>query len=283
MGVDIVSVGLRHKVRVDKPLHLIEDVSKIYNANIHIVYYNDKRKDCRVPLFDMKVENADENLTIEIPVCQYLQQKTSPFAKLIEIDWESEIFIKQLRNRLYNDFGRYEIRGFKNEDTYEITIYRENAEIFISSPFRWYGFIGKFNQEEKYQYPEDSLSLDDFRKELYIQSKLLGCNEVIYFADQGQGEMIYDTIYKPANELLHYIKNREFYEVIDKAIKKSKAEGRHQFSHYDEDWALDTEMKSIFIDIPDFLMNHREPISTDLSIDVLFDDFRDLKQACNNG
>jgi hypothetical protein len=47
------------------------------------------------------------------------------------------------------------------------------------------------------------------------------------------------------------------------------------------DWATDTEQMSKFVDVPDFFLNKRDLISDDFSIDVLFDDFRDLKNNNN--
>lgn len=278
MGVDIVAVGLRHKVRVDKPLHLIDDISRIYNAKIKVVYYNSDRKDddWMVTLLNIERNNAIESLTIELPECQYLQQKTNPFAKSIEIDWESENLIKQLWDTLCNHDGHYSVQCFKDEDIYEITIYKENAEIFISSPFIWFSLTHFFNQEEKYQYPESSYDLQDYRGKIYRQAQLLGCNEVIYFPDKYEGEFIYDKIYKPVNELLHYIKNRDFHREINHLPIITTEDENIQIIHFDKTWAFDMEFDSIFIDVPDFIMNHRKPVSSELSIDVLFDDFRDL-------
>ena len=97
MGVDIVSVGMRHKLRVRKPLDLIEDISSLFNANIQVLYYNNKREESYVSLLDFKKKSATENLTIELPRSNYLQQHTSPKSQ-INVDIQSDLLIKELWN-----------------------------------------------------------------------------------------------------------------------------------------------------------------------------------------
>ena len=277
MGVDIVSVGMRHKLRVRKPLDLIEDISSLFNANIQVLYYNNKREESYVSLLDFKKKSATENLTIELPRSNYLQQHTSPKSQ-INVDIQSDLLIKELWEILCNSYGYYDIRGFSENENIEIRIFRETIELDMDSPYRWYGFIEYFTIPKEYNYS----GLDEYRMDIKKYAEIVGSEFVIYFPDQYQGELIFDKINLPADELLTYINERKFYGEMGEYIKRAKKEGRHQFSRFDENWAEENIGNSIIFDIPDFILNNREPISNDFNIDVLYDDFRDLNSDNRN-
>lgn len=276
MGVDIVSVGIRHKIRVKKPMELIEDVSRLFNANVQVIYHNYKRKDVRIVLLDFKKDSATENLVLEIPECSYLQQHTSSKCP-IDADLQSELLAKELWEVLCNGYGYYEITGFSENKNYEIRIFRETTYLDMDSPYRWYGFIENFTMPKEYNYP----GLDEYRTDIKKFAEKLGSEFVVYFPDQNQGELIFDKINLPSEELLSYINDRKFYGDMGEIIKAAKTEGRHQFSRFDENWAEDNIGNSIILDIPDYIQNKREPISNDFNLDVLYDDFRDLKNEGN--
>lgn len=276
MGVDVISLGVRHKLRVRKPLDLIEDISRLFNANVHVVYYNYKRDDMFVSLQDLKKDSATENLVLELPECDYLQQHTS-HKETFCIDFRSDILLKQLWEKLCNNYGHYNITSFSENKNYEIRIFRETIDFDMDAPYRWYGFIKNFTLP-KVNYPD----LNEYRKKIKKYADITGCDFVIYFPDQYQGELIFDQIYLPANELLRYINDRMFYRAIGESIKLPPKEGRHQFSGFNESRTEDNMHKSIILDIPDFILNKKESVSDDLTIDVLHDDFRDLKNESNN-
>jgi hypothetical protein len=224
MGVDTVSVGLRHKLRVNRPLSFFEDVSNAYNANVRVVYYNCNERRM-FTLFKLKKESAIENLLIYPPECQYLQQLATPNVSSNSVDWESEALLKQLWDAICQDGGYYEISGFKDNKDLKIEIYRETVYIGLVAPFRWYSFLENFTLGPEYHYPDDASMLQDYRKELCRHAQSLGCDEVIYIADQDAGELIFDQIDKPVNDLLNYIANRGFYKEMDKLIRQAKEVG----------------------------------------------------------
>ena len=99
--------------------------------------------------------------------------------------------------------------------------------------------------------------------QVYERAKAFGCEQVIYCADQGPTELIYDDMDKGAEELLAYVHTRRYLD------DSSWIETEDQ-----EIWRRD----GLHIQYADYFKGNI-PWREGVWIEVVFDDFSDLKEA----
>ena len=97
--------------------------------------------------------------------------------------------------------------------------------------------------------------------QIYHQAKLFGCQEVIICADQGPTMEIFDRMNYSSDDLKEYAKSFQYLK-DDTWLEEWKKEG----------WKKDAK----HIMFSDYFQNKLKFASGD-SIDVIFDDFRDIK------
>lgn len=143
-------------------------------------------------------------------------------------------------------------------DDYEsdqITIHQEFIDFYLYNCYgRWFELIHLFTI--------DDMIYDKFlayRKELMRISNILGCESVIFCSDQGDGSRIWYEMQKDSStpqSLFSYIEEKKFLDSCDVERKEN----------------------SISIDIPTFFKENMNLIDNkDKYVDVLYDDFGDLK------
>ena len=271
MGTDIISIACHHRLPVDKPMELIKTISKIYSASIQVIYYNPlfTKEPYYTILLELKCEDPEECLTIDLPDCDYLTKRT--LENPVKIDWNSPILSKQIMSEISSSRG-YEITGFKDSPNLEIAIYQELIELDPIPPFRWYSFISLFTEQLD---PIDLADLMEYRKLLALHTYKLGCSNVIYFPDQGLGGFIIDKTRDTYTNFMNYINRRTFYEDYNNTLKElAKSKNVNQEMFYEK---IDKE-SSITLDIPLFFKKGAAPICPYSHLDILTDDFSDLEE-----
>ena len=96
--------------------------------------------------------------------------------------------------------------------------------------------------------------------QVYERAKVFGCEQVIYCADQGPTESIYDGMDMGAEELLAYVRDRRYLD--------------YKSPEDQEVWRRD----GLHIQYADYFKGNI-PWREGVWIEVVFDDFCDLKEA----
>ena len=99
--------------------------------------------------------------------------------------------------------------------------------------------------------------------QVYERAKVFGCEQVLYFADQGPTELIYNDMDKGAEELLAYVHTRRYLD--DSSWREPEDQ---------EIWRRD----GLHIQYADYFKGNI-PWREGVWIEVVFDDFSDLKEA----
>ena len=202
MGVNVVSIGCHPKLCPSRPKVLIEQIARLFKANIQIIYYNPDYSTSpyykEIAHYDF--DNSQENLMIEFPECSYLARATAN-PNNIQIDLDSSELLKSIMGSLSKG-AYYTISGFKDKDIKWLYVHPELVEISVISSFRWGGFISHFHEELPDSYMDD---LYEYRAQVGKLSKLLDCTQVVYFADQFIGEFILNRTSETCDDFCNYI------------------------------------------------------------------------------
>ncbi len=145
-------------------------------------------------------------------------------------------------------------------ETFNIDVLKDTILVDIIEPFRWFGFLDIFIEEiEEYR----KKYFFDYRKELKQLYILLGSTQIIFFADQGVGECILDKVWESNwNDLIKYIQDKAYY---------------NDSLTYNDFTKKEVE-DAIHLNISDFFLKNYSLYSEHSDfINVLFDDFKDLK------
>ena len=196
------------------------------------------------------------------------------FSANIDMEYVDEEFHHTDILKIQHEHPKCDISITKKEPTeydlflYDVRILNENAESFevythhidmymLHSPFRWGGFessIWKGNL-----YTEILEELTEYRKYIKRYCDIVGCTKCLYVPDQSYPELIWSEAQEGLSydELLAYIRQKKYLDDCECEVRKKKA---------------------FVLDLPAFLSEHkgydRYP---DVYLDVVMDDFRDLK------
>ena len=228
MGIDVVTIGLRHNLPINNPRAMAQELAARMQLTVKIVAKDEFRFNpatnfvSSVPGYNTielgtyTVNGSDKFLGLYISdyqVNQILEQiGANNLDKLRFADNDTEDLFNDIRsNRRYDLYDPF--NNGSSIDFYPECIV---SDIFIG---RW-GYFEKLLLDKS----SDKSKLRDIRMKVYEQAKLLGCNEVSYFPDFGPLECIFDNLFLSADKLRHYIKNRKFLYDISWDSPKEMAE-----------------------------------------------------------
>ena len=231
MGADVVEIGIRHRLPVQDPKKLAQEMATIFNTNVKVVALNEfeyddvankiidpTMDDVFIPLFDIAVDESSKYLQLIVVDYQkkQIRIRLSP-SQLQSVSFSSPD-VKQDFNTSWDNL--YDAEFFNGDDECseysEFYIYQENIEIPYYIPGRWYNFIDYFKS------PEYLDILKEIRMKVGNLAKKFGCNSIIYCSDQTVSARIWDNMEMPASSLLMYAKTGAFIESEEKK-KYSKA------------------------------------------------------------
>ena len=273
MGWDVVQLGLKHDLPIDDPLATAQVLARRMGCDVQVGYY----KDCEYDEAEQRVysipsafvplgtphRGGSSAYCLRLVIGNYwadeLNQRIAPYG-LSEIDFE-ETWIRSFLLEGGNDYQLYTLESDDNEDgnAIEIRIFKETVNLALYAVERWYMWARHFESTDE----EHWLRLQEYRMQVYERAKAFGCEQVLYFADQGPTELIYDDMDKGAGELLAYVHTRRYLD------DSSWIEPEDQ-----EIWRRD----GLHIQYADYFKGNI-PWHEGVWIEVVFDDFRDLKEV----
>lgn len=216
MGWDIVAIGTNHKLPIENPIETAKMLAPMLDGTIHIGYYQkleynniensirraDKYEWEEISSFDTGRKGGDNYLDIKDECYRRI------FAQL-KSSIESVRFIGDCEKRDFLDciYGEpYDIYELISHD-FGIYIYKEIIEFSVIFNGRWVTLERAFKQP--YIGPNKQY-LDDFRKHIYNQLKICGCDCAYYFPDQSYGEWLYEKLNLSTENWIRYLKSRQY-------------------------------------------------------------------------
>lgn len=213
MGWDIVSIGTYHKLPLDNPIEAAKRLASLCNGPISIGYFKNWSYD------------AENNLIIPCEYDWIEIAKLNADAKGDLVRFEiMDKYVKDLYEKVYkhNNFLRFRNKDeresflsyaedspfsiFELENTIHylpnVRTFKEFADFSDNFSGRWFGFHNMFY--EPYD-GEIKQRLDDFRKYIFQQMTVCGCEKAYYFPDQGYGEILYNLINLPVSDWEAYL------------------------------------------------------------------------------
>lgn len=273
MGWDVVQLGLKHDLPIDDPQATAQVLARRMGCDVQVGYY----KYCEYDEAEQRVYSIPSAFvplgtphrggssapSLRLVIGNYwadeLNQRIAPYG-LSEIDFE-ETWIRSFLLEGGNDYQLYTLESDDNEDgnAIEIRIFKETVNLALYAVERWSAWARHFESTDE----EHWLRLQEYRMQVYERAKAFGCEQVLYFADQGPTELIYDDMDKGAEELLAYVHTRRYLD------DSSWIEPEDQ-----EIWRRD----GLHIQYADYFKGNI-PWREGVWIEVVFDDFSDLKEA----
>lgn len=247
MGWDVAEIGLNHDLPFDNPLETATIISERMRANVVICVFatKDMHEWDLHKMMKFEFPGTESEYWLEIHGKDLLCKTFNTINRIIEYD-----------NHHYylDDFDNYNYYVLEDDDIM-ISIYKEwiNLDVCVNERWGWW--------ERCFHKKDDVLIyINNYRKEIFEQAKLFGCNKVAIMSDQGPTDYIcsFSSSEKVEN-LLDYINS---YKYLDEYYKDDI-----------EKWTPDDYTH---INIPDYLESDTL-IPKSQAISVMFDDFRDLK------
>lgn len=261
MGVDVVEIGVRHRLPVHDQKKLAREFATIFNTNVKVVAHNEFE-------YDEAANKVVESTTGEhfIPLYEVKLDDTSQYIRLNVVDYQK----KQIRNRLTAtqlktlSFASPEVKELFEESWDEIYeanfikrnnrdddwdyswfyIYREHIEIPCYIPGRWHLFIDYFKE------PNLLYLIKIHREKINHLAKRFGCSHVIYCSSQTVSSRILDNMSMSPASLLTYTKTSSFIEAGEqKEYEKSRVISLNAFLKGDEHLADDEYIEAIIDDL----------------------------------
>ena len=265
MGWDVVQIGLRHNLPVHDSFATAKEVAKRMNRNVRLVYRNEYEYDSVnnvvrkavgdefVELGTFDVNNSGDYLQMIASDYQARQiQGLVGVEKLRKATFENES-AELILDDLEEPFELYELEDRK--ENILIYIFDENVTLDICIIERWRTWETAFHLSGKYRE-----WLGDYRKNIYDQAKLFGCNEVFICADQGPGMWIYDNANYSADKLKEYARSYQYLQESTWIEESEKEEWKKHAKH---------------ITFSSYFQNQLELSDGDF-VEVIFDDFSDI-------
>ena len=266
MGADAVNIGLNHTLPVDDPRVLAREIAQRLQWNIKLGYdswtkYDEARRLVSetpynfVELERFVVDESKPFYRLSIPDYQYklIREKIGK-SNLKTMNYSS----RHLKVEITSNGAPGSLYELEIKEPYDETIYihKEHIELGVYQTARWFGWIRKFDSKEDWQL------LLNYRLQVAERAKAFGCSQVIFFADQGPSQDIYETIKLSSQEIIQFILNRTYINNANDMSEQEKDEwiktGKIiQYQDYFED--------KIHLKDGEF-------------IDVILDDFRGLDE-----
>ena len=273
MGWDVVQLGLKHDLPIDDPQATAQVLAHRMGCDVQVGYY----KYCEYDEAEQRVYSIPSAFvplgtphrggssapSLRLVIGNYgadeLNQRIAPYG-LSEIDFE-ETWIRSFLLEGGNDYQLYTLESEDNEDgnAIEIRIFKETVNLALYAVERWSAWARHFESTDE----EHWLRLQEYRMQVYERAKAFGCEQVLYFAGQGPTELIYDDMDKGAEELLAYVHTRRYLD--DSSWREPEDQ---------EIWRRD----GLHIQYADYFKGNI-PWREGVWIEVVFDDFSDLKEA----
>ena len=270
MGWDVVQLGLKHDLPIDDPQTMAQVLARRMGCDVQVGYYKDceydeaERRVYSIPYAFVPLgtphRGGSSAPSLRLVIGNYwadeLNQRIAPYG-LSEIDFERT----RIRSFLLeggNDYQLYTLESDDYEDGngIEIRIFKETVNLALYAVERWYMWVHRFESTDEVNWSR----LQEYRMQVYERAKAFGCEQVIYCADQGPTESIYDGMDMGADELLAYVRDRRYLD--------------YKSPEDQEIWRRD----GLHIQYADYFKG-TIPWREGVWIEVVFDDFSDLKEA----
>ena len=267
MGADVVNIGLNHTLPVDDPPQVLaKEIAQRLQWNIKLGYDSWTK-------YDEARRLVSETPYTFVELERFVVDVSKPFYRLCIPDYQYKLIREKIgKNNLksINYSSQYIKRMITSNDApgrlYELdeekpgsgflSIYREHIDLDVYQTARWLGWIRKFDSKEDWQL------LLNYRLQVAERAKAFGCSQVIFFADQGPSQDIYETINLSSQEIIQFILNRTY---INNANDMSEQEK--------DEWIKTGKI----IQYQDYFED-KIHLKDDEFIDVILDDFRGLDE-----
>ena len=266
MGWDVVEIGLKHNLPVNDPFATAKEVAKRMKQNVRLVYQNEYEYDSAnnvvrkaegyelIELGKFEVNNTKDYLQMTVSDYQANQILQSVgIDKLRQATFEGE-FAELILHDIEDPFELYEIEDKK--ECLDIRIFKENVNLDVYVIERWHRWEEAFYSSSQ----KEREWLRNYRMQIYNQTKMFGCQEVIICADQGPTMEIYDRANYSSDDLKEYAQSYQYLKDTNWVEEWGK-----------EDW--NNNAKHIMFS--SYFQNQLNFSGEDF-IDVIFDDFSDI-------
>ncbi len=242
MGVDIMSIGLKHNLSVKSPLIFFKDLSELYNINIKVTIWS-PNEGCDKVLHYEKKEDGLEDVILWLPF--FMDDYIPDFSNIKSI---SSDVIVALNKVLSEELGFYQLELSTNT---EISIYEKHVEIMLLhiGIYRYRIFYSYFTKGDLSN--TSIFDIENFRKEVYKYCQVLGCKFAIYYPD---------TIHSSSELSDYFHMNQE--DLLEYIYSKAKMQK--------DAWNI--------VSVSSFLKGDRVYFNENPFIDCFIDDFKDLEE-----
>mgnify|MGYP006979265804 CR=1 FL=1 len=222
MGWDVVAIGLKHTLPIDDPFTMAREVATRFRKNVKLVASDTYHLD-EVERVVSYVEGYKE-----IEVGEVLNGCSDQWLKLYVNNYQVKIILGKvgqngldhlrfvgcdahsLLSDALDEEPLYEI--IDSSQSAEISVYPENVDLDIYVCGRWGSWERAFRGGDERTPNACREWLESHRLIMYERARLLGCQSMVIFSDQGPTELIYDNVGWSADKLLEYILSRQYLE-----------------------------------------------------------------------
>lgn len=267
MGWDVTAIGIGHKLPIDNPKALAREVAQCLKKNIKLGYwawleYDEEKQYLStkpyvfVEMDRFIVDKSLPFLCLSIPYYQErsirAQLRRKPFS---EISY-SEDYLRSALMTADDTGALYEL-GPEDIEATTVRIFQENIDLDIYQTARWFGWTHYFKSIEHRE------TLHNYRIAVSEQAMSLGCSQVVYFADQGPAQNIYEQVCSTVQELKDYIDRRTY--ILDNGGLSQEEK---------DSWIKNGRI----IQYADYFDGSLR-LGDDEFIDIVYDDFRGLREV----
>ncbi len=265
MGWDVTTIGLSHTLPIDDAKALAQDLSQRLNQNIKLGYwewidYNPTTKQLSI--------KQDEFVEMD----RFIVDVSKPFHYLSIYDYQERIirerfsrkdlkqmdykdkYLRGMLLRINEPFAIYQLEDEERME-WSLSFFREHIDLGLPYPGRWSRWAQYFTSNGNEQ------TLGEYRQEVADLARALGCKDVVYFADQGPTQNIYELLNSSRQELTQYIDERCYLFDNEELTKEEQKE----FLNYGKViWYADYFEGNLNFSDQEF-------------VEIVYDDFRGLK------
>lgn len=218
MSWDIVAIGTNHNLPVEDPIKTAEKLSSLVEGPISVGYYEswiykpdvNKIIESEYKWIEInKINSSKQGSVVLFSIENFCARKLyrDLLAKIDSVEFEDEYH----RNWFMDDakdkpFALYECES-QSRPYFDLRIFKEIVDFSYDFPGRWFQFVRTL--KKPHDIPNKNNILE-FRKHIFRQLMVCGCNKAYYFADQGDGEMLFNVIDKTAKEWVDYLEKGEY-------------------------------------------------------------------------